>query len=253
LWPAGMNRKDLPTTFSLAKEIADVGVTLETEPKRSRTGIRGQASRLRLEGDSELTEPETEDDSLFGDDPGVIEPVIYEREGPHPDSLTTEQILQRRLENVTSLYSIYKVEYWGLVEELRTRHARFKVKQADRASHDPQAAQPAGQATTKKHGLEGVSDLRSLIKRRRGEPGVAEGGKSMPAATSASAERLDEGAQKPQQPEPSIPSSPGGQREYGAGDGPGGGGGVPLTSTPVVVHEMRIAAFGLSGDFAGGH
>jgi len=41
-------------------------------------------------------------------------PVLCAGEGPHPDSLTTEQILQRRLENVTSLYSIYKVVSWLL-------------------------------------------------------------------------------------------------------------------------------------------
>ena len=38
--------------------------------------------------------------------------------------------MARRLKHTKQLYSLYKVEYWGLLEELRTRHKRFVQKQA---------------------------------------------------------------------------------------------------------------------------
>ena len=116
-------------------------------------------------GDPEMTEPDSEDDSLFGDAELSVEDLKLPPIGisfalsvqhvlvfdkavlarllaaltprlPHAEreatkeALTADELVARRLKHAKQLYSLYKVEYWGLLEELRTRHKRFVQKQA---------------------------------------------------------------------------------------------------------------------------
>jgi hypothetical protein len=72
-----------------------LGVTPDTDFKRSKISLRGVGSRTQSLRDPELTEPETEDDSLFGDEPGVIEPLPYQGD-------STQQLLPK-IHNTVSL------------------------------------------------------------------------------------------------------------------------------------------------------
>ncbi|KAK9797065.1 hypothetical protein WJX73_000932 [Symbiochloris irregularis] len=86
-------------------------------------GVRPKKQTRFSNGDAEMTESDSEADSLFPEDLAATE-IRLEAAGAEetPGALHQRQLVQRRLDNTTRLRQLYTAEYWSLLEEFRVRH-----------------------------------------------------------------------------------------------------------------------------------
>ncbi|KAK9811223.1 hypothetical protein WJX72_000233 [[Myrmecia] bisecta] len=77
------------------------------------------------------------------------------------DTMTEEELVQRRLAHVQQLYKLYKVQHWSALEELRTRHQHFYQTHQRTGWKDPSvvAVEPAQKGSP-------ARSLRSILRSR---------------------------------------------------------------------------------------
>lgn len=90
--------------------------------------------------------PSDDDGANSDDDPAtLLTPLPIPDPLQHASVLTQEQLLHRRASRLRHLLRIYRAQYWGLLEEMRSKYRRFYLRHGKSGwRRDPGPANPTG-------------------------------------------------------------------------------------------------------------